>query len=124
MSLVDYLINCVHNEFVPRFRNLVGLEGYGLVFPMCTLIVVCCREIPIIPMSEITRAQLISYDFERDFFPLVLAHCNYSLEVGKGSDVTYDFAALERQLIDRFLTGKPHVLFKVRILFCIIAWLK
>ncbi|XP_065826355.1 E3 ubiquitin-protein ligase RNF213-like isoform X3 [Oscarella lobularis] len=96
MSLVDYLINCVHNEFVPRFRNLVGLEG----------------EIPIIPMSEITRAQLISYDFERDFFPLVLAHCNYSLEVGKGSDVTYDFAALERQLIDRFLTGKPHVLFK------------
>ncbi|XP_065826351.1 E3 ubiquitin-protein ligase RNF213-like isoform X2 [Oscarella lobularis] len=96
MSLVDYLINCVHNEFVPRFRNLVGLKG----------------EIPTIPMNEITRAQLISYDFERDFFPLVLAHCNYSLEVGKGSDVTYDFAALERQLIDRFLTGKPRVLFK------------
>ena len=27
MSLVDYLINCVHNEFVSEFRSLSGLEG-------------------------------------------------------------------------------------------------
>ncbi|KAI8484072.1 hypothetical protein Bbelb_381900 [Branchiostoma belcheri] len=33
-------------------------------------------------------------------------HCNYSLAIGKGTQVGYDFAALEKQLIDRFLCGK------------------
>eukprot|EP00118_Oscarella_pearsei_P024112 m.298997 g.298997 ORF g.298997 m.298997 type:complete len:1015 (+) comp40786_c0_seq14:4240-7284(+) len=97
MSLVEYLINCVQNEFVARFRNLSDFEGRP----------------PTISMNEVTNAQLISYDYEKDFLPLLLAHCNYSLEVGRGSDITYDFAALERQLVDRFLTGKPKIKFQV-----------
>lgn len=58
-------------------------------------------------------SQLIAYDPERDLFPLILAHCNYSLEVGQETLVQYDWAALERQLIDRFLRGRPFVEFKV-----------
>ena len=68
-----------------------------------------------IPMAEVTRAHLISYDVEKDLIPLVLAHCHYSLEVGRGTEITYDYKALERQLIDRFLLGKPQIVFKVNI---------
>ena len=64
-------------------------------------------------MSEVTMSHLIAYDPERDLLPLILAHCNYSLEVGKETLVQYDWAALERQLIDRFLRGRPFVDFKV-----------
>ena len=58
-------------------------------------------------------SHLIAYDPERDLLPLILAHCNYSLEVGKETLVHYDWAALERQLIDRLLRGRPFVEFKV-----------
>ncbi|KAL9988411.1 hypothetical protein ACROYT_G002849 [Oculina patagonica] len=57
-------------------------------------------------------SHLIAYDPERDLLPLILAHCNYSLEVGQETLVHYDWAALERQLIDRFLRGRPFVEFK------------
>ena len=58
-------------------------------------------------------SHLIAYDPERDLLPLILAHCNYSLEVGQETLVHYDWAALERQLIDRLLRGRPFVEFKV-----------
>ena len=60
-----------------------------------------------------TISHLIVYDPEKDLLPLILAHCNYSLEVGKETSVQYDWAALERQLIDRFLKGRRFVDFKV-----------
>ena len=66
-----------------------------------------------VPVSEVTLSHLIAYDPERDLLPLILAHCNYSLEVGQETLVHYDWAALERQLIDRLLRGRPFVEFKV-----------
>ena len=66
-----------------------------------------------VSVSEVTLSHLIAYDPERDLLPLILAHCNYSLEVGKETLVHYDWAALERQLIDRLLRGRPFVEFKV-----------
>ena len=67
-----------------------------------------------VSVSEVTLSHLIAYDPERDLLPLILAHCNYSLEVGQETSVHYDWAALERQLIDRLLRGRPFVEFKVR----------
>ena len=64
-------------------------------------------------MTEVTISHLIAYDPDKDLLPLILAHCNYSLEVGKETSVQYDWAALERQLIDRFLRGRPFVDFRV-----------
>ena len=58
-------------------------------------------------------SHLIAYDPEKDLLPLILAHCNYSLEVGQETLVQYDWAALERQLIDRLFRGRPFVEFKV-----------
>ncbi|RMX46188.1 hypothetical protein pdam_00007847 [Pocillopora damicornis] len=62
--------------------------------------------------KEVTLSHLIAYDPDRDLLPLILAHCNYSLEVGRETLVHYDWAALERQLIDRLLWGRPFVEFK------------
>ena len=57
-------------------------------------------------------SHLIAHDPERDFVPLILARCNYSLEVGKETPVHYDWAALDRQLIDRLLRGRPFFEFR------------
>ena len=73
-----------------------------------------CRTGPIIPMREVARAYLISYDRERDLNPLIVANCTYSLEAGKGSEISYNYASLERQLIDRFLSGKRRLEFEVQ----------
>ncbi|XP_060586335.1 E3 ubiquitin-protein ligase rnf213-alpha-like [Ruditapes philippinarum] len=59
--------------------------------------------------KEVTSAHLISYDPQHDILPLVLANCQYSFEMGKGTKIEYDFAALERQLMDRFLFSKSRI---------------
>ena len=38
---------------------------------------------------------------------MIFSHCKYSLKAGHGSDVTYDYAALEKHILDRFVRGKP-----------------
>ena len=65
------------------------------------------------PIEFVTRAHLVAYDVERDLMPLVLAYCDYSLSVGQGTNITYNLAALERQIIARFVNGKAHVEMKV-----------
>ena len=65
-----------------------------------------------VSVSEVTLSHLIAHDPERDFVPLILARCNYSLEVGKETPVHYDWAALDRQLIDRLLRGRPFFEFR------------
>ena len=64
-------------------------------------------------IDHITRAHLVAYDVQRELMPLVLAHCDYSLSVGEGTNITYNLPALERQISDRFITGKAHVEMKV-----------
>lgn len=41
---------------------------------------------------------------------IILSHCHYSLHVGKGQDIIYDFDALEKHIIDRFIQGKPKII--------------
>ena len=72
-----------------------------------------CSALDRVSSASVTMSHLIAYDPERDLLPLILAHCNYSLEVGQETLVHYDWEALERQLIDRFLRGRPFVEFKV-----------
>ena len=43
-----------------------------------------------VSVSEVTLSHLIAHDPERDFVPLILARCNYSLEVGKETPFHYD----------------------------------
>ena len=38
---------------------------------------------------------------------MLYAHCSYSLEIGKGTTIDYNFLALERQIVTTFIAGKP-----------------
>ena len=40
---------------------------------------------------------------------MVLSHCHYSLKHGEQQELTYEFAALEKHFIDRFVHGKPRI---------------
>nr|XP_058970756.1 E3 ubiquitin-protein ligase rnf213-alpha-like [Pocillopora verrucosa] len=94
-SLTFFLVNA-NNESLGAYRSATNQDS----------------PLERVSVSEVTLSHLIAYDPERDLLPLILAHCNYSLEVGKETLVHYDWAALERQLIDRLLRGRPFVEFK------------
>ena len=66
-----------------------------------------------IPLSEVSLSQLVAYDPEKDLLPVMLANCSYSLEVGKETLLQYNWEALQKQIIDRFIRGRPTVEFKV-----------
>ena len=56
-----------------------------------------------------TQHHLVSYDLEKDLIPIILANCNYSLTAGEHTRMEYDFIALERQIEERFIRGKPRI---------------
>ena len=60
-------------------------------------------------------SQLVTYDSEKDLLPVMLANCSYSLEVGKETSLQYNWEALQKQIIDRFIRGRPTVEFQVTI---------
>lgn len=68
-----------------------------------------------IPLSEVSMSQLIAYDSEKDLLPVMLANCSYSLEVGKETQLLYNWETLEKQIIDRFIRGRPLVRFEVSV---------
>lgn len=68
-----------------------------------------------IPLSEVSMSQLIAYDSEKDLLPVMLANCSYSLEVGKETQLLYNWETLEKQIIDRFIRGRPLVRFEVNV---------
>ncbi|PFX19443.1 E3 ubiquitin-protein ligase RNF213 [Stylophora pistillata] len=94
-SLTFFLVN-VNNESLGAYRSATNQDSF----------------LERVSVSEVTLSHLVAYDPQRDLLPLILAHCNYSLEVGQETLVHYDWAALERQLIDRLFRGRPFVEFK------------
>ena len=61
-----------------------------------------------IPLSQLQACHVLSY--EHKLIPVILTHCQYSLRYGKGTEVAYDFEGIERDLIDKFVFGKPLIL--------------
>ena len=64
---------------------------------------------PDIPLANITKAHLVAYDPDKDFLPMILANCDYSLKIGEGTIVEFNWKCLERQLVDRFIRGRPRL---------------
>ena len=60
-------------------------------------------------------AQLIAYDSEKDLMPVMLANCSYSLELGKETQLQYNWETLEKRIIDRFIRGRLPVRFEVNL---------
>ena len=58
-----------------------------------------------VSLEKLQDGQII--DFEHQISHVVFSHCKYSLKAGRGADVSYDFTALEKHILDRFVRGKP-----------------
>ena len=71
------------------------------------------RSKGLVPLSEVSSSQLIAYDHERDLLPMMLASCSYSLEMGRETQLQYNWETLEKQIIDRFIRGRRQVEFEV-----------
>ncbi|XP_052062678.1 E3 ubiquitin-protein ligase rnf213-alpha-like isoform X2 [Mytilus californianus] len=67
------------------------------------------ESLPTVHVKDISSAHLISYHPDKDLLPMVLANCNYSFKVGQGTEIEYNYANLERQLMDRFLFSKSFI---------------
>ena len=67
-----------------------------------------CR-IKKVSLQDVVLAHLVAYDHDKDLLPMLYAHCNYSLEIGQGTIIDYNFPALERQLVDSLIRGKPMI---------------
>ena len=85
--------------------------------PSAKLSTVSCislRHDEVVSVDEVSEPQLISFSVASDVLNLVIAHCNYSLEVGKGTLVEYDLECLQRQIYEKFIRGRPMLVTKVR----------
>ena len=67
-----------------------------------------------VPLSKIQQCQMIS--FEHQLSHVIFSHCKYSLKAGRGADVSYDFVALEKHVLDRFVRGKPLIICDIPIM--------
>lgn len=61
-----------------------------------------------IPITHIHRCHLL--DYEHKIVSVVLSHCCYSLKLGEAHTVRYDYQALEKHILDKFIHGKPLIL--------------
>ncbi|XP_022806306.1 E3 ubiquitin-protein ligase RNF213-like [Stylophora pistillata] len=98
-ALLFFLVNA-HNDMVQAYHGTVGSDE-------------STRSTAKIPLSEVSVSQLVAYDFERDLLPVMLANCSYSLEMGKETSMQYNWEALQKQIVDRFVRGRPTVEFKL-----------
>ena len=60
-------------------------------------------------------SQLVTSDSEKDLLPVMLANCSYAVEVGKETSLQYNWEALQKQIVDRFIHRRPTVEFQVTV---------
>lgn len=88
---------------VPLF-NMSMLYYYHIYY-----ITIClCRysDLPVVHLKDLTSLHLITFHPTTDILPLIMANCQYTFEIDKGTRQEYIFTDLENQLIDRFLFSK------------------
>ncbi|KAM4598338.1 E3 ubiquitin-protein ligase rnf213-alpha-like [Polymixia lowei] len=90
-ALVSYLI-ALHNELIYCVDKHTGETTSYKVSP-----------------ADLTDLHVIRYELERDLMPLVLSNTQYSIERGQETLHEYDLPKIQRQILTRFLQGKPLV---------------
>ncbi|XP_072001709.1 E3 ubiquitin-protein ligase RNF213-like isoform X2 [Engystomops pustulosus] len=88
-ALVSYLIT-LHNRFIYALEKYTKNE-----------------QKYIIKTSDVTDLHVISYDMEKDFMPIILSNCQYTLESGKETLQEFDLPKIQHQVAMRFFQGKP-----------------
>uniref|UniRef100_A0A8C9CZX4 E3 ubiquitin-protein ligase RNF213 n=1 Tax=Phocoena sinus TaxID=42100 RepID=A0A8C9CZX4_PHOSS len=93
-ALVSYLLN-LHNEIVYAVDKFSKEDNSYSV-----------------DASEVADLHVISYEVERDLIPLILSNCQYHVEQGGETLQEFDLEKIQRQIISRFLQGKPRLTLK------------
>lgn len=95
MALVDFL--AFHqNEFLEQYKRLPGSMVHQT------------------SLTSIKEADLITYTTKEDLLPLVYTHCDYSLEVGKGTKIDYNLDKIFQHLTDKIFYGKSRIIFEMK----------
>ena len=92
LALNNYLVT-LHNDFIGRCKSLLNDESSS----------------PEILLANVTKAHLVAYDPDKDFLPMIFAHCHYSLKVGEETTIDFNWKCLERQVVDRFIRRRPRL---------------
>ncbi|XP_073505879.1 E3 ubiquitin-protein ligase RNF213 isoform X2 [Phyllobates terribilis] len=88
-ALVSYLI-ALHNSFIYALGKYTANEQkYS------------------IKSSDVTSLHVINYEMEKDFVPIILSNCHYTLESGKETLQEFDLPKIQQQIGSRFFQGKP-----------------
>ena len=112
-----YFLGGVHHyedRFHIRFLNR-SFHIFIVIYSLLNYFYLNNRATAKIPLSEVSVSQLVAYDSEKDLLPVMLANCSYSLEVGKETSLQYNWEALQKQIVDRFIRGRPTVEFQVTV---------
>ncbi|XP_075132003.1 LOW QUALITY PROTEIN: E3 ubiquitin-protein ligase RNF213-like [Leptodactylus fuscus] len=88
-ALVSYLIT-LHNSFIYAVEKYTKNEQKYFIRP-----------------SEVTNLHVINYEMEKDFIPIVLSNCQYTLESGKETLQDLDLPKIQQQITSRVFQGKP-----------------
>ncbi|XP_069619694.1 E3 ubiquitin-protein ligase RNF213 isoform X2 [Ranitomeya imitator] len=88
-ALVSYLI-ALHNGFIYALGKYTANEPKYSV-----------------KSSDVTNLHVINYEMEKDFVPIILSNCQYTLESGKETLQEFDFSKIQQQIGSRFFQGKP-----------------
>ncbi|XP_077981890.1 E3 ubiquitin-protein ligase RNF213-like [Glandiceps talaboti] len=93
-ALLDFLI-MTHNEFMHRYLSITGQENTS----------------DEVNPEDASVAHLVAYDTDKDLLPILIANCNYTLQVHKGQELQaeYDLVSLQKQLEERFIHGRPYL---------------
>ena len=117
-SLVDHLV-MIHNEFIDICLRIVReMHATGKTWSVYKLITSNSTQLyndsksvwkdPAVRLKDINESQLLNY--EGKLMAVILVHCHYSLTVGQDQpELEYDFAGLEKHLLNDFVYGKPHI---------------
>jgi hypothetical protein len=103
-TLVNYLV-AIHNDFMTKSLKLIQeMHSTGRTWKSI-------RKDLTIKLKNIHKSHLL--DFDAKLMPTILAHCHYSLTVGQDkTELEYDFEALEKQILNDFVYGKPKIEYK------------
>lgn len=95
MALVDFLV-FHQNEFLEQYKRLPGSMVHQ------------------ISLTRVKEVDLITYTTKEDLLPLVYTHCDYSLELGKGTKIDYNLDKIFQHLTDKIFYGKSRIIFEIK----------
>jgi len=95
MAMIDFLA-FFQNEFLAHYKNTPGAVT---------------SEVSLLRVNTI---DLITYSSVEDLLPLVFTHCDYSLELGKGTKIEYNFEKILRNFMDKIFYGKSTLTIQIK----------